>query len=121
MRFWQALRKETVLRNDRALLYAIARNLIIDWYRKKKEASLDALSEEGFEAKGTDEVPILHNAMNEEVLAVINTLDEPSLNGVVDYKKSVKLRLKAGKHVVKVSARDRAGNSSARNLAFSLP
>jgi len=78
MRFWQALRKETVLRNDRALLYAIARNLIIDWYRKKKEASLDALSEEGFEAKGTDEVPILQNAMNEEVLAVIHTLDEPS-------------------------------------------
>lgn len=78
MRFWQALRKGTVLRNDRALLYAIARNLIIDWYRKKKEVSLDALSEEGFEARGTDGVPILHNAMNEEVLAVINTLDTPS-------------------------------------------
>ncbi len=78
MRFWQALRDGTVLRNDRALLYTIARNLIIDWYRKKKESSLDALTESGFEIRGTDEVPILQNAMNEEVLRVINTLDEPS-------------------------------------------
>lgn len=78
MRFWQALREGTVLRNDRALLYTIARNLIIDWYRKKKESSLDAMTEEGFEARGTDEVPILQNAMNEEVLRVIHTLDESS-------------------------------------------
>lgn len=78
MRFWQALREGTTLRNDRALLYAIARNLVIDWYRKKKETSLDAMMEDGFEAQGTDEKPILHNAMNEEVLKVIETLDESS-------------------------------------------
>ena len=78
MRFWQALRAGTVLQNDRALLYTIARNLIIDWYRKKKESSLDALTEEGFEAKGTDEVPILEHAQTQEVLKVIHTLDEPS-------------------------------------------
>lgn len=78
LRFWQKLRDGAVLRNDRALLYAIARNLVIDWYRKKKETSLDALTEEGFEARGTDEVPILQNAMNEEVLRVIHTLDESS-------------------------------------------
>ena len=78
MRFWQALREGTVLRNDRALLYTIARNRIIDWYRKKKESSLDAMAEEGFEARGTDEVPILQHAMSEEVLRIIHTLDDPS-------------------------------------------
>lgn len=78
MRFWQALKEGTVLRNDRALLYAIARNLVIDWYRKKKESSLDALTEEGIEIEGSNEVPILENAMNQEVLRVVYTLDEPS-------------------------------------------
>jgi RNA polymerase sigma-70 factor, ECF subfamily len=78
MRFWQALREGTVLRNDRALLYAIARNLVIDWYRKKKETSLDALTDEGLEFEGSNETPILESAMNEEVLRVVYTLDEPS-------------------------------------------
>jgi RNA polymerase sigma-70 factor (ECF subfamily) len=78
MRFWQALREGTVLRNDRALLYAIARNLVIDWYRKKKESSLDALTDEGIEFEGSNDTPILESAMNEEVLRVVYTLDEPS-------------------------------------------
>lgn len=77
-RFWEALRKGTVMQNDRALLYTIARNLVIDWYRKKKEASLDALTEDGFEARGTDEVPILEHAQMQEALAAINTLDDLS-------------------------------------------
>lgn len=83
MRFWQALKEGTVLRNDRALLYAIARNLVIDWYRKKKETSLDALTEEGIEIEGSNEVPILENAMNQEVLRVVYTLDEPSREAIL--------------------------------------
>lgn len=82
-RFWQALRKGTVMQNDRALLYAIARNLVIDWYRKKKEVSLDAMTEDGFEAPGASEVPILQNAMNNEVLAVIQILDEPTRESLI--------------------------------------
>lgn len=82
-RFWQALRKGTVMQNDRALLYTIARNLIIDWYRKKKESSLDALTEEGFELRGTDEVPILEYAQMQEALAVINVLDDSSREAVL--------------------------------------
>ena len=77
-RFWEALRKGVVMQHDRALLYTIARNLVIDWYRKKKESSLDALTEDGFEARGTDEVPILEHAQMQEALTVINTLDESS-------------------------------------------
>ncbi|MBI2409545.1 RNA polymerase sigma factor [Candidatus Kaiserbacteria bacterium] len=47
LRFWGALsRGGGRIRNERALLFAIARNNIIDWYRKKKAVSLDALIEE---------------------------------------------------------------------------
>ncbi len=35
--------------NIRAFLYKIAGNLIIDWYRKRKEQSLDALQDDGFD------------------------------------------------------------------------
>jgi RNA polymerase sigma-70 factor (ECF subfamily) len=35
--------------NIRAFLYKIANNLIIDWYRKRKEQSLDTMTEDGFD------------------------------------------------------------------------
>lgn len=47
MRFWDSLiRNKADIRNHRAFLFTVARNLIIDWYRKKKPQSLEALSEE---------------------------------------------------------------------------
>lgn len=46
MRYWDVLsRGEKQVRNDRAFLFAIARNRLIDWYRKKKSLSLDSLAE----------------------------------------------------------------------------
>jgi RNA polymerase sigma-70 factor (ECF subfamily) len=77
-RFWQQLRNGTSVGNDRALLYTVARNLVIDWYRKRKEQSLDMLAEEGFEFAGDDHRRITEHAEMREVLAVINDLDEPS-------------------------------------------
>lgn len=50
-RYWQALRQQKDMKNTRAFLYAIAQHLIIDWYRKKKSISLDALSEARFEPR----------------------------------------------------------------------
>lgn len=47
MRFWGQLSKGVEVVNDRALLFSIARNLVIDWYRKKKSISLEALEESG--------------------------------------------------------------------------
>lgn len=41
------------MKNTRAFLYTIAQHLVIDWYRKKKSVSLDALSETRFEPKET--------------------------------------------------------------------
>lgn len=78
MRYWQQLRNGTEIGNDRAFLYAVARNLIIDWYRKRKEQSLDAMTEEGFEFASDDHSRVKEHAEVREVLGVVNELDEPS-------------------------------------------
>lgn len=82
-RFWQAVREGTVMRSERALLYTVARNLVIDWYRKKKESSLDALTDEGIEFSGEGAGEILQAAEMQEALAAIETLDEPSRDALL--------------------------------------
>ncbi|HEY0979501.1 MAG TPA: sigma-70 family RNA polymerase sigma factor [Candidatus Paceibacterota bacterium] len=77
-RFWQAVREGTVMRSERALLYTIARNLIIDWYRKKKESSLDALTDLGIEFSGDDAGDVMREAEMQEALRIVRSLDEPS-------------------------------------------
>lgn len=44
-RLWQSLIAGKEMTNARSFLFTIAHNLIIDWYRKKKSVSLDALSD----------------------------------------------------------------------------
>ncbi|MES2225206.1 MAG: RNA polymerase sigma factor [Patescibacteria group bacterium] len=77
-RFWQTLRKDTVVENPRALLFMIARNRIIDWYRKKKEQSLDVLQEAGLDVTGEGAADVEQPAQMREALAAIESLDEPS-------------------------------------------
>ena len=76
IRYWQTLRKGEKLKNERAYLYTLARNLVIDWYRKKKESSLDVLTEAGIEFKGDGPQSITDSAEAAEVIAVIENLDE---------------------------------------------
>jgi RNA polymerase sigma-70 factor (ECF subfamily) len=45
VRLWQTFNEGTPIINVRALLFTIARNRIIDWYRKKKNLSLEAVTE----------------------------------------------------------------------------
>ncbi len=49
IRFWDSLSRDesrhSAIKNERAFLFTIARNLIIDWYRKKKTVSLEMLTE----------------------------------------------------------------------------
>lgn len=49
LRFWLCLERKEQILNARAFLYRIAHNLIVDYSRRKKEASLDQLLETGFE------------------------------------------------------------------------
>lgn len=45
MRFWNSLVMGKDIKNHRTFLFTIARNIIIDWYRKKKTFSLESLTE----------------------------------------------------------------------------
>ncbi len=49
MRFWNSLLLEKEIKNHRTFLFTIARNIIIDWYRKKKSYSLERLMENAAE------------------------------------------------------------------------
>lgn len=47
MRLWKNLQEgKNNIQNHRAFLFTIARNLIIDWYRKKKSVSLENIIEQ---------------------------------------------------------------------------
>ncbi len=46
---WSYMQSQHPIRNMRAFLYRLADNLVIDWYRKRKTQSLDALMDSGFE------------------------------------------------------------------------
>ncbi len=52
---WEYLRADKEVRNLRAFLYQVARNLITDYSRKKKESSLDNLMNHGFDAPADDD------------------------------------------------------------------
>ncbi len=53
LKAWSYMQQERSIENMRAFLYRLADNLVIDWYRKRKSHSLDALMDEGFEPKDT--------------------------------------------------------------------
>lgn len=46
MRLWKCILEEKNISNYKSFLFTICRNLIIDWYRKKKSVSLNAMSED---------------------------------------------------------------------------
>ena len=44
-RFWSTLNQGTQIDHPKTFLYTIARNCIIDWYRKKKAVSLEGMAD----------------------------------------------------------------------------
>lgn len=74
-KFWEILINEKDINNPKAFLYQIARNKIIDHYRKKKSLSLDELTEKGFDVSGDDNIKeIIDDLKN--LLSEINNLPE---------------------------------------------
>ena len=87
MRFWNSLRSGKEIRNCRTFLFTIARNIVIDWYRKKKSVSLELISGEdvgegrsGLLVVAADDVMI--EAEAEHLIRKIETLDEPYRSAV---------------------------------------
>jgi len=62
--------------NMKAFLYQIARNLITDFYRKKKTTSLDQLQNQGFEASSDDHEQIENRIEIEFMVKIIEKLDQ---------------------------------------------
>lgn len=50
-RFWRMMTLNKTIDKPKQYIYQIARNLIIDYYKKNKEVSLDTLQEDGFDPK----------------------------------------------------------------------
>jgi len=72
LKAFEYMKKGNDLDNVRAFLYKIAGNLVIDWYRKKKEESLDNLIEQGFDIR--DSTTNLEQGAEMEL--VIKTLEK---------------------------------------------
>lgn len=82
---WEYLAAGNNIDNVRAFLYKVATNLVINAARKKKEQSLEALQEVGFDPAGDDD-PAAHDVIAEErVIRVLRTIEEP-------YRSAVTLR-----------------------------
>lgn len=73
MKTWEYMRGNETPKNIRAFLYRVATNLIIDHYRKKKESSLDALSENGLQVSDDSHKDIEKTA---DIKALLHKLDE---------------------------------------------
>lgn len=94
-RMWQSLTQGKEMTNHRAFLFTVAHRLIIDWYRKKKAVSLEAMStdEEGRESYDPpDERAYDEMGLNEEARFILSKINElgPS------YEQAVYLRFVEG-------------------------
>lgn len=76
VRTWDYLAQGKKIENIRAFVYRVAKNIIVDSYRKKKEISLDVLREQGFDAF-LDTTESQHDILDGgRVIAVIQQMDE---------------------------------------------
>lgn len=76
LRAWEYLARGEKVLNMRAFLYRIANNLIVDESRKKREASLEKLQEDGFDP-AKDETESMQNRIDrDKILATLGRLDE---------------------------------------------
>lgn len=86
MRFWNSLLIEKDIKNHRTFLFTIARNLVIDWYRKKKSFSLETMMENAQEGRSSFVLAALDNvetsAEADFLIRKIRELPEPYSNAV---------------------------------------
>lgn len=78
IRFWSLIEKGEELRNPRALLYAMVRNKIIDYYRSVTLQRVFPLTDEFSEQLADPKSFDLDELDLKLVLQTINTLDDPS-------------------------------------------
>lgn len=77
MKTWEYIAEGNDIDNVRAFLYRVSTNLCFNAKRKKKEASLDALQEEGFDPPSEDQNLKRDVIEEEHVMRVLKKIDEP--------------------------------------------
>lgn len=86
LKMWEVLESGRKIENERAFLFRIASNLIIDYYRKSKEYSLDSLALQGFDTPSDPGIPIETQIDADQALSFLQSLPEK-------YRESVWLRV----------------------------
>ncbi len=86
---WEYIAAGNDVDNVRAFLYKVATNLVINAARKKKEQSLEALQEQGFDPAGDDNPAARDHIAEDRVIRLLGTIDEP-------YRSAVTLRFIEG-------------------------
>ena len=80
---WQHIARGGEIDNMKAFLYRVMNNLIIDYYRKRKSDSLDALLEEGFDPGTLGHEEIVLDAEYSEVKKVLMDIPEGDRDVIV--------------------------------------
>jgi RNA polymerase sigma-70 factor (ECF subfamily) len=78
VKYWQYLRDGKEMTNTRSFLYTIANNMAKDWYKKKKDYSLNEMMESGNIPKDTTTSPE-ERASYREVLTTIEDLEQKDM------------------------------------------
>jgi len=71
---WKHISLGKEILNMKAFLYQVLNNLIIDYYRKRKNESLDQLLDDGFDPPFKGDEEIIRNAEHKEVMKVIESV-----------------------------------------------
>ena len=85
MKTWEYIASGREVEQMRPFLYRTATNLMINASKKKQEASLDAMQEEGFDPGAEDEAHGRDFLEEKRVMEVLNQIEEP-------YRQAVMLR-----------------------------
>lgn len=72
LRLWKSMNTGAEIEKPKQYIYQIARNLVIDYYKKAKAVSLDSLEEDGFEARETS----AGSEMLSELLLLRDSIDK---------------------------------------------
>lgn len=90
LRLWKAMNSGgQAIEKPKQYLYQIARNLVIDHYKKTKSVSLDALQEEGYDPQET-------GVLSADVLADISLLKKAIEDLEADYREVIYMRFVEG-------------------------
>lgn len=73
---WQKIKEGVSIENPKAYLFKVARNLIIDYYRKSKSGSLDTMIESGFDINDSSHEDMFFDEEVRQALIEINKLDK---------------------------------------------